>query len=112
MGKMLTAVFKDYLIFDDIYEFLDKFYKLQQSKDAIKSFALSQHSIAVQKYGFKPALDIDDSLKTIALTGRHENVVNIPSSALLSCELRKLLYNNKRLKYLMKYEKRVVEKEY
>lgn len=80
---MLTAVFKDYLIFDDIYEFLDKFHKFHQSKEAIKSFALSQHSIAVQKYGFKPAVDIDESFKTIAPTRRHENVVNIPSSALL-----------------------------
>ena len=31
MGKMLTAVFKDYLIQDDVYEFLDKFNHLSSS---------------------------------------------------------------------------------
>jgi len=31
-GKMLTAVFKDYLIYDDIYEFLEASFSLLESK--------------------------------------------------------------------------------
>lgn len=46
-GKMLMAVFKDYLIFDDIYEFLENFNKASQSKDAFKTFSQNQHQIAV-----------------------------------------------------------------
>ena len=41
MGKMLTAVFKDYLIFDDIYEFLEKFYSQKTSLKLIKAYATS-----------------------------------------------------------------------
>jgi hypothetical protein len=91
---MLTAVFKDYLIFDDIYEFLEKFYKQKASKLFIKNHAAQQNTNATQKYGFKPS-DV------------HENIINRPNYVLFSEHHKKILYNNLRLKYLMKYEKRV-----
>ena len=30
-GKLLTAVFKDYLIYDDIFEFINRRFTLEQS---------------------------------------------------------------------------------
>lgn len=113
MGKMLTAVFKDYLIQDDVYEFLDKFNHLSSSKEAIVAHCENQHSIAVQKYGYK-AMPLENCprVKRHYSFDEHENIVNSPSHALLCLALRKMLYNNKRMKYLMKYEKRVQQKEH
>ena len=52
MGKMLTAIFKDYLIYDDIYEFMEKYYKTKTSEDFIKKYAQNCNNTAVIKYGF------------------------------------------------------------
>ena len=100
---MLTAVFKDYLIFDDIYEFLEKFYSQKTSLKLIKAYATSQQSIACQKYGLKT--------QSAFFYKEHENITNRPNYVLFSPGLKKLMYNNLRLKYLMKYEKRVQERD-
>ena len=40
---MLTAVFKDYLILDDVYEFLDAQYSMQESQHVLRQFAKTQN---------------------------------------------------------------------
>lgn len=41
-GKLLRSVFKDYLIFDDIYEFLNMYTAAKPSKTAIVKYANDQ----------------------------------------------------------------------
>jgi len=38
-GKLLTAVFKDYLIFDDIFEFVQCYWPVEDSKKYIAKYA-------------------------------------------------------------------------
>jgi len=66
---MLTAVFKDYLIYDDIYEFLDAPFKYHESASILSSYAQNMNQIATVKYGYK-----EHSYRS-----NHENIVNRPS---------------------------------
>lgn len=52
------------------------------------------------KYGFKP----DSYLYN------HENIVNRPNYVALSQRHQKILNNNLKMKYLVKYEKRVYQR--
>lgn len=52
-GKMLTAVFKDYLIFDDVYEFLEGCFNRAASVQAISNYSKNMNQVAVVKYNFK-----------------------------------------------------------
>lgn len=52
-GKLLTAVFKDYLIYDDIFEFFNRKFTREQSCKVIKEYADHQRQIAVTKYGWQ-----------------------------------------------------------
>ena len=36
---MMTAVFKDYLIYDDVYDFVDKFHPLEEGKKSIMLYS-------------------------------------------------------------------------
>lgn len=56
---MLTAIFKDYLIYDDIYEFMEKYYKTKSSLDYLKKYSSNANSTAVNKYGFLKHLSYD-----------------------------------------------------
>jgi hypothetical protein len=67
---MLTAIFKDYLIYDDIYEFMEKYYKTKNSHDIIKKYATNCNSIAIVKYGYQ---------KLQSYTRDSENIVNRPN---------------------------------
>ena len=96
-GKMLTAVFKDYLIYDDIYEFLEGWFSVKESKQIVFNYAANMNQIATVKYAFKQN---DYSVN-------HENIINRPSALALNKRHQKILSNNLKLKYLMKYEKRV-----
>lgn len=42
MGKMLTAVFKDYLIYDDVYDFVEELHPLRESQKSIVLFSKQQ----------------------------------------------------------------------
>jgi hypothetical protein len=99
---MLTAIFKDYLIYDDIYEFMDKYYKTRSSHDFLKKYASNCNNVAVLKYGYK---------KQETYQHEHENIVNKPSYVVFDTKQQKIMANNIRLKYLMKYEKRVQERD-
>ena len=57
-GKLLRSVFKDFLIFDDIYEFLGEYQDEMETRDFIKKYANEQRYTAVAKYGFKGKMDI------------------------------------------------------
>jgi len=71
---MLTAIFKDYLIYDDVYEFLEGSYKYSESVNAIKQYAKDQNHIATIKYGMK--------LNNYSVN--HENIVNHPQVLVLN----------------------------
>lgn len=100
-GKMLTAVFKDYLIYDDVYEFLDGVYLSGDCVQAINQYAKNMNQIATLKYGYK----LDN------YTVNHENIVNRPSYIQLNKLHYKTMNNNLKLKYLIKYEKRVYQRQ-
>ena len=50
---MLAAIFKDYLIYDDVNELMEKYYKTKSSHDFIKKYANNCNNQAILKYGFK-----------------------------------------------------------
>ena len=50
---MLTAVFKDYLIYDDIYEFIEGVFQYKDCVQAINNYSKNMNQIATLKYGFK-----------------------------------------------------------
>lgn len=99
-GKMLTAVFKDYLIYDDIYEFMEGLYHFQDCVDAISQYAKNMNSVATVKYGFKESDYFYNP----------ENIVNRPSILTLNQRHQKILNNNLKMKYLVRYEKRVYKR--
>ena len=90
---MLTAVFKDYLIFDDIYEFIDKHFTFEQSKVNLLKFAQTMNQVAVNKYAFTKS--------------HHENIINRPNYVLCNRYIHKIMHNNLKMKYLMRYEQRL-----
>ena len=63
-GKMLRSVFKDFLILDDVFEFLNAYAAIKTSRSGIVKYANDQRQIAVHKYGFR---DANSSEKKIAL---------------------------------------------
>ena len=75
-GKLLRSVFKDCLIFDDIYEFIDQYLTLRHSPPLLIKYAREQRQIAVHKYGFKDANTIR-SRRELA-RNENENIVNHP----------------------------------
>ena len=70
MGKMLTAIFKDYLIYDDIYEFMEKYYKSKSSSEYLKKYTGNANSTATNKYGY---------MKQLTYENHHENIINRPN---------------------------------
>ena len=101
IGKMLTAVFKDYLIYDDIYEFLEpSIYTRDQSRRNIMTYAKNCAEMAHKKYAFK----------NHSFSRNHENFTNRPNYMLLSAPLSKMISRNLKTKYQQKYQKRVAGK--
>ena len=113
-GRQLTAIFKDYLIYDDIYEFIEQYHTDTSSKALIAKHAKSMNQIGIHKYGFKSVQQSDHptqpSLVSQFYQVQQENIVNRPNYLLLTSEHQRIIGNNLRLKYLMKYEKRVQER--
>ena len=52
-GQFLLAAFKDYLIYDEIYDFMECFTPTYESQQEIVCYIQSQRQKAVVKYGFK-----------------------------------------------------------
>lgn len=100
-GKMLTAVFKDYLIYDDIFELLEQCIDFESSKTLLARYIQNQNQIATLKYNFK----------SHSYTQNHENIVNRPNYLAMRKDHQRIMHNNLRLKYLMKYEKRLAARE-
>lgn len=108
-GQFLLAAFKDYLIYDEIYDFAECFTPTHESQQEIIYYIQSQRQKAVVKYGFKRC---PKGVCAWQFHGRHnENIVNRPSMALHSKRLQTFLSNNLKLKYLMRYEKRAAEQK-
>lgn len=108
-GQFLLAAFKDYLIYDEIYDFVECFTPTHESRQEIIYYIQTQRQKAVVKYGFKRC---PRGLCAWQFHGRrNENIVNRPSMALQNKRLQAVLGNNLKMKYLMRYEKRAAEQK-
>jgi hypothetical protein len=64
----------------------------------MKKYTGNANNTAVMKYGYQ---------KHLTYESKHENIVNRPNFVIFDQKHQKILYNNIRLKYLMRYDKRV-----
>lgn len=111
-GKLLTAVFKDYLIYDDIFEFVQCYWNTTDSQKYISKYAKYQRQIAVVKYGYRKGPAAVGGEKEVSWKYNDlvsENIVNRPNSIMMTKEIQKLLAYNIKMKYFTRYEKRLAE---
>ena len=102
---MLRSVFKDYLILDDVFEFLNYYVSLKTSPQLLLKYSAEQRQVAVGKYGFR------EGKEGVMSYLQNENIVNHPNFFVYSREIQGFLAKNIKLKYYLRYEKRAAEKK-
>lgn len=85
-GKLLTAVFKDFLIFDDIFEFVQCYWTANDSSKYIIKYAKYQRQVSVVKYGYQKWPVIDGCIWNYHHL-RAENIVNRPTAVRMTKQI-------------------------